>query len=111
MPYEIGGRPVQLSEEPRNLNGPVYVPLREVLEAMGGQASWDPSSKTAGATLNGRHARVPNGSTTMDVDGQSVSMSVPSMMDGNTFWVPIEFFGKAFGTHLVADGTNTVRTA
>src|SRR5262245_28660949 len=101
MPYVINGQNIQLKEEPRNLNGPVYVPLREVLEAMGGQASWDSPSKTAGATLNGKHARIPNGATTMEVDGQQVTMSVPSMMDGDTFWVPVEFFGKAFGTHLV----------
>ncbi|HEU4751963.1 MAG TPA: copper amine oxidase N-terminal domain-containing protein [Armatimonadota bacterium] len=109
MPYMIGGRQVQLQDEPRNMNGPIYVPLRELVEAIGGSASWDPGSKTAGATLNGHHARVPNGSTAMDVDGQQKSMSVPSMMDGDTFWVPIEFFGVAFGVPVYADtNTNTV---
>lgn len=97
MPYQIDGRDIQLQDEPRNMNGPIYVPLRQLTEALGGKASWDGASDTAGATLNGRHARVPNGSTSFTVDGQSQSMSVPSFMEGSQVWVPIEFFGLAFG--------------
>jgi hypothetical protein len=108
MPYVIGGRSVQLQHEPQNLNGPVYVPLREVMEQIGGSASWDHGSKTAGATYNGRHARLPENSTTMDVDGRSVGMSVPIFMQDNQVWVPIEFFEKAFGVVAIADASNTV---
>jgi hypothetical protein len=108
MPYQIGGRPVQLPDEPRNLNGPVYAPLRQVIEALGGKATWDGPSDTAGATLNGRHARIPVGSTDITVDGQPVTMSVPTFQDGGTVWVPIEIFDKAFGVTAYADATNTV---
>jgi hypothetical protein len=109
MPYQIGGQTVQLSKEPKNMNGPVYVPFREVMEQLGGKITWDNASKTAGATLNGRHARVPNDSPTFDLDGRSVSMSVPSMFIEEEVWVPIEFFGLAFGAPAYADGPTTVR--
>jgi hypothetical protein len=109
MPYQIGGRQVQLSKEPLNLNGPVYVPFREVTEALGGKITWDNASKTAGATLNGRHARVPNDSETFTVDGQQVSMSVPTMFREEEVWVPIEFFEKAFGVVAYGEANNTVR--
>jgi hypothetical protein len=108
MPYVIGGQPVSIADEPRNLNGPVYVPLREVLEQLGGQASWDGQGDNAGATLKGKHARIPASGNTLTVDGQSVSMSVPAFMENGKVWVPIEFFGVAFGVPAYADASNTV---
>jgi len=108
MPYVIGGQSVQLEDEPKNLNGPVYVPLRQVVEAIGGKTTWENSTKTAGATVNGRHARIDSDSASFDVDGRTVTMSVPSFMEGNQVWVPIEFFDKAFGVVAIADASNTV---
>ena len=109
MPYQIGGQQVQLQDEPRNMGGPIYVPLRQVMEAIGGTLSWDGPSNTAGATLQGRHARIPTNSSTITVDGQPVELSVPPIMDGNQVWVPVEFFDKAFGRTALADAnTNTV---
>ena len=109
MPYVIGGQQVNLQDEPRNLGGPIYVPLRQVMEQIGGTLSWDSEGKTAGATYQGKHARIPTNSSDITVDGQTVSLSVPPSMDGNDVWVPVEFFDKAFGVPAVADGgTNTV---
>jgi copper amine oxidase-like protein len=109
MPYVIGGNPVQLQDEPRNLNGPIYVPLREVVEAIGGKITWENQSKTAGATVRGRHARVPVDQMTFTLDGQPVTMSAATFMDANQVWVPVEFFEKAFGIVAIADAnTNTV---
>lgn len=109
MPYQFGNQTVQLSKEPRNLNGPVYVPLREVIQQLGGKITWDNASKTAGATLKGRHARIPNDSQTFEVDGQSINMSVPTLFLEEEVWVPIEFFGLAFGVPAYAEAGNTVR--
>jgi N-acetylmuramoyl-L-alanine amidase len=109
MPYQFGNQSVQLSKEPRNLNGPVYAPLREVIEQLGGKITWDNASKTAGATLKGRHARIPNDSNTFEVDGQQVNMSVPTLFLEEEVWVPIEFFGLAFGVPAYAEAGNLVR--
>jgi hypothetical protein len=52
---------------------------------------------------------VPNDSTTFEVDGQQVNMSVPSLFLEEEVWVPIEFFGLAFGVPAYAEAGNTVR--
>ena len=109
MPYTIGNQQVQLADEPKNLNGPVYVPLRQVMEALGGEVTWDHATKTAGARLKGRHARIPTDSSAMTVDGRQVNMSVPAFMEDEQFWVPIEFFGLAFGVPAYADAPTAVR--
>ncbi len=110
MPYTIGGRSVQLSQEPRVINGPVFVPFTEIVQQLGGEVSWDHASKTAGATVSGRHARISTQEDpTFTVDGQPQRMSVPAFLENDTTWVPIEFFGMAFGIPVYADtNTNTV---
>lgn len=109
MPYVIAGRSVQLEDEPKNLNGPIYVPLRQVMDQIGGQTTFENSTKTAGATLGGRHVRVDADSPNIQVDGQDIGMSVAAFMDGSQFWVPLEFFQKAFGS-VVAIGDATTNT-
>ncbi len=108
MPYVIGGRPVQLSEEPRNLNGPIFVPLRALVEAMGGEADWDQATNTVIVKYRGHEVKIPAGSGTVTVDGQAWTMSVSPFYQDNHTWVPVEFF-EAFGTPAVADiPSNTV---
>lgn len=111
MPYTISGRPVQVAEEPRNMNGPMFVPLRPIIEAIGGQAGWDNDSKSATASFRGITARVFPNSTSVAAEGGALDtkqMSVPAFMtDGHT-WVPLEFF-EVFGITAIGDGaTNTV---
>ena len=107
MPYNINGHQANI-QEPREMGGPVFVPLRSLIEAAGGQASWDGGSNTAGGTLNGVHARVPVGTTDYTIDGEARSMSVATFMDNGEVWVPLEFF-EAFGTPAFYDGnTKTV---
>lgn len=108
MPYVIGGRQVQLEQEPRNLNGPIFVPLRAVIEAMGGTASWDQASNTVSASFRGHTAEIPAGSQSITVDGEQRTLSVAPFYQDNHTWVPVEFF-EAFGTPAMADAaTNTV---
>jgi hypothetical protein len=110
MPYVIGGRPVQLApnEEPRNLNGPVYVPLRAVIEALGGSAEWNDQSSSVTANYNGHTVNVPGNSPQISVDGQNRQMSVSPFNQEGHIWVPVEIF-EAFGTPAIADtNTNTV---
>src|SRR5262245_27100827 len=110
MPYVIGGRQVQLdaSEEPRNMNGPIYVPIRAVIEAMGGSAEWNDQSSSVTASFNGHTVNIPGNSPWISVDGESRQMSVSPFNQENHIWVPVENF-EAFGTPAIADAsTNTV---
>ena len=93
----------------RNLNGPIYVPLRSVVEAIGGSAEWDDSSGTATASFRGQTARVfPNSNNVAVEGGASKQMSVPVFNADNHFWVPLEFF-ENLGITAVGDAaSNTV---
>ena len=109
MPYTIDGRPVQIADEPRNLNGPIYVPLRGVGEAIGGKVGFDQASDRATASFRGSTARVfPNNALVELEGGQPKQLSVPPFQTAGQMWVPVEFF-EVFGITAIADpATNTV---
>jgi hypothetical protein len=108
MPYVINGNQVPISAEPVNMNGPIYAPLRLVIEAMGGTATWDQATNTVTANYGGHSAQIPAGSAVITVDGQQQQLSVAPFYRDNHTWVPIEFF-EAFGTPAYYDGgTNTI---
>src|SRR5205823_1193727 len=96
------------AEEPRNMNGPIFVPLRAVLEHMGGTAKWNQESSSVTAALNGHTATIPGGSPDITVDGQPRHLSVSPFYQDNHIWVPLELF-EAFGAPAIGDAaTNTV---
>ena len=110
MPYLIHGQQVNLGSnlEPRNMNGPVFVPLRAVIEAMGGSAEWNDQSSSVTAEYNGHTANVPGGTREISVDGQQRQLSVAPFNQENHVWVPVEFF-EAFDSPAIADtNSNTV---
>ena len=110
MPYVINGQQKSLGPnlEPRNMGGPVFVPLRAVVEAMGGSAEWNDQSSSVTAEYNGHTVNVPGNSPMYSVDGSQRQMSVAPFNQENHIWVPVEFF-EAFGTPALADtNTNTV---
>ena len=51
MSYMINGQPANITEEPFEQNGKNYVPLDEVVRALGGNVNWDNGNKTAHATI------------------------------------------------------------
>ena len=107
MPYVVNGQQMNIGEEPRNLNGPVFVPLRRVIEALGGEATWDQATNTVTASYNGHEVQVPAGSGIVTVDGQQRQLSQAPFYQDNHTWVPVEFF-EAFETPMMYDAaTNT----
>ena len=43
MPYMINGQPAPIDEEPIETDGKHYVPLEDVVQALGGSVRWDGS--------------------------------------------------------------------
>ena len=109
MPYVINGQQANLGEEPRNLNGPIFAPLRLLIEALGGSATWDQGTNTVTAEYNGHTAEIPAGSDVVTVDGDQRQLSVAPFYQDNHTWVPIEFF-EAFGTPAFYDASNNTVT-
>src|SRR2546422_5541501 len=65
--------------QPREIDGRVMVPLRGVLERMGATVNWDPVTETVIARRENMRLRLPIGSNTATINGQTVNLDVPAM--------------------------------
>jgi hypothetical protein len=97
MPYTVNGREVQLSSEPIEKNGRHYVPLKELVENLGGAVEWDHESKTARSTIGQWTATFRDESQDVDVNGQNVKLSAPPYLEGDRIYVPWDFFNDVYG--------------
>src|SRR5258708_5582387 len=87
--------------QPREVDGRVMVPLRGVLERMGATVNWDPASETVMARREGMRLRLPIGSNTATVNGQTVNLDVPAMTIEGSTMVPLRFVSEALGANVV----------
>ncbi len=106
MSYTLNGQPAQLAEEPHDQNGTIYVPFKQVVDALGGSVTWDNETKTASATLGQWTAAFMLASDTADVNGTTVQFPAPSYVESGELYVPAEFFHAAYGYNVTANGTD-----
>lgn len=72
-------------------NGRTLVPYRALLEALGGEVSWDPKKMTATAVLGSDEVKVTIDSTIGYVNGVQKTLDVPArIIDGRTL-IPVRF--------------------
>lgn len=110
MPYNIQGNNVSLSTEPfLHGNNKHYVPLRDVVESLGGTVAFDNMSKTASATIGQWTANLQMGDANVNVAGADgsntpVSLTAPPFVQEDQMFVPFDFFRDAFGYNVSFDG-------
>lgn len=67
-------------------NGMHYVPLKEVVEQMGGTVRWDNDAKSASITVKQATAMLDANANTISVNGQQLSLTSPPVLeDGKLF--------------------------
>jgi len=106
MAYTIQGQAAPIQEEPRMHYGQVYVPLAELVQRLGGQTSWDNTSKVATATIGQWTATIPMANRQIDVSGKPITLTGDPFVDDDRMYVPASFFHDAFGYRVDLDGGN-----
>ncbi len=109
MPYTIDGQPITLEHEPQLKDGTLWVPVRGLGEALGGNLDWDADTHTAILYLGSYITTVKIGDTTVNTDGEEIELqAAPYLADGDT-WVPVRFFSQPLGYNISVDlATNQV---
>jgi len=106
----VNNKPVVFSDQgrPRMFGGRVMVPLRGVVEQLGGNVLYDASSQV----ITGAHPgtsdqfRLRVGSTQALVDGKTVSLDTPPRVVAGTTYVPLRFVSEALGAQVSWDNPN-----
>ncbi|ARU61453.1 hypothetical protein CBW65_10880 [Tumebacillus avium] len=91
-----------------NENGTVYVPVRHVIEALGGDVKWDNASQKAIATVNGTTITFEIGTTSVRVGDHIVDMNGTARLVSDRTMVPVRFVGEAVGGEVQWDGAKNV---
>jgi hypothetical protein len=115
MPYIIQGQEHNLSTDPflGGSGDKHYIPLREVITALGGSLSWDNFEKAATAVIGPWSAVIPDGASNVTVSGNGqdipVTLSAPAMLQDNQMFVPWDFLNTAYGYKVdLAGNTMTI---
>lgn len=88
---QLNGQTVQTDVAPIIEDGRTLVPYRALLEAMGGEVSWDQEAGMATASLGNRKVQVTIDSTTGFVNGAMKEMDVPPRIANNRTLIPLRF--------------------
>jgi len=114
MPYNIQGSTILLGTEPFLHDDRPYIPLRDVVEALGGNLAFEGDGHVAHAKIGPWDATVTAGEETVPVSGNGTTIPVtltaaPYENEGD-FFVPFDFLSEAYGYEVdfVGDTLNIV---
>lgn len=90
-------------------NGVTLVPIRAIIEAMGGSVSWDQTSETASLEYNGDKIDLTIGSETAYLNGEANTLdTAPAVINSRTM-LPIRFIAEGFRFDVEWEsGTQTI---
>jgi hypothetical protein len=106
----VNGSPVEFAGMgPMQVQGRTLVPVRGVLEKLGAEVAWVPSTRSVIASTPSMDIQLHLGDNHATVNGKSVTLDVPAQeINGHTM-VPLRFLGEALGgTVKWDDVTRTV---
>lgn len=95
---------------PYVVNGNTMIPIRALIEGLGGTVDWDKELNGARATLNGISITMPIGSEYATVNGESVKMTTPAVIANGKTMIPVRFVAENLGYDVewVSDGQYVV---
>lgn len=100
----MGDKPLESDIMPRLIGGHVFVPLRPVIEAIGGQVLYDSATDSAVCAVGQRVLRVQPGKMEVLVDGRSIALPFPPVIEKDRIMMPLRMIADFIGTTVVWDG-------
>jgi hypothetical protein len=88
---------VAFDAEPLEVRGVTMVPIRSMVDSMGGTMRWDLSNRTVSAWKASRRFDVVLNSRGATVNDKSVTMEEAPMIYKNRIYVPLKFVADAAG--------------
>lgn len=80
--------------------GTILVPLRSLLETMGGTVTWDEVTQTAEVSKPGSDVKVTVGKPVVVVNGEGRPLDVPPMVYRGAVVVPLRVISEALGAYV-----------
>jgi hypothetical protein len=78
-------------------NGTTMVPIRAIVESLGGSVGWDAAARRLDIRLGSRTVTMWVGKTTAKVNGSSTAMSTAPAIIGGRTMIPLRFVAESLG--------------
>lgn len=92
-------------QDPLQQSGRVMVPVNAILEALGAEVTWDKMAKTVTAVLNYQTLVLKIGSSTATVNGETLEIDAPAIIQNSRTLVPVRFISEGLGLTVDWDQT------
>lgn len=92
--YSINGENKKMDAKPFIKNDRTLVPLRFIVEAIGGEVNWDNDNRLVTVNSKGKTIELPIDSKTIKIDGKDVNIDQAAIIKGNRTFVPIRFIAE-----------------
>jgi len=97
MNMVLDGKLLTFEVQPRIVNGRTLVPLRALSEALGAAVYWDADTKTATVLNASTEIVLTIGDFAPTVNGLTVAIDQPGIIENGRTLVPLRFIAEAFG--------------
>ena len=92
--YSINGESKKMDAKPFIKNNRTLVPLRFVVEALGGEVNWDGENRLVSVNSNGKNIELKIDSPIIKIDGKDVKIDQAAIIKGDRTYVPIRFIAE-----------------
>ena len=92
--YSINGESKKMDAKPFIKNNRTLVPLRFVVEALGGEVNWDGENRLVSVNSNGKNIELKIDSPIIIIDGKDVKIDQAAIIKGDRTYVPIRFIAE-----------------
>lgn len=92
--YSINGESKKMDAKPFIKNNRTLVPLRFVVEALGGEVNWDGENRLVSLNSNGKNIELKIDSQIIKIDGKDVKIDQAAIIKGDRTYVPIRFIAE-----------------
>ncbi len=98
---QVNGNPVQFAgTQPAQISGRIFIPLRAVVESLGAEIKWEPSTQTVRGQKGEQEFSLQIGSRDATVNGKAVRLDVPAQLISGATMVPLRFVAEALGAEV-----------
>ncbi|WP_054957725.1 stalk domain-containing protein [Paenibacillus dakarensis] len=99
----MNGNKVAIDSAPLLKNGTTYVPIRHVLDAFGGQASWNKTAKRVTVLRGSKVMDLTVGKKELVLNGKRMSAAVAPIIQGGRTLVPLRLVSEQLGLKVKWD--------
>lgn len=100
----VDGYELRLSQPPYVNNGTTLVPMKDIFNALNASVTWDGAANKVSGSKGNITLSLVIGSKEATVNGKTVKLDTPAVIQNGTTFVPLRFIAEALKAEVVWDG-------